>query len=162
MDSNQTLVVDSVSAAERSADPFCFKILPLPLALAALFVCAGCAFDRCATDAALPHHGDINKQLAAVTEQEANLAGALLGQGKYAEAETLYRDVIKIEEDVLGPEHPNTLRDCYNLALCLAAENKLDEAKAFAKRAADGASKTLGADNPDTLKYKQFRQEADS
>ena len=36
-----------------------------------------------------------------------NLASALYSQGKSAEAE--YRAVIKLQEKVLGAEHPNTL-----------------------------------------------------
>ena len=67
--------------------------------------------------------------------------------------------MIKLEEKVLGPEHPQTLRTCYDLGLCLKAENKMDEAKEFARRAAEGASKVLGAKHPDTLKYEKLWQE---
>ena len=38
-----------------------------------------------------------------------NLASALYSQGKSAEAEAEYRAVIKLQEKVLGAEHPNTL-----------------------------------------------------
>jgi hypothetical protein len=37
-----------------------------------------------------------------------NLAIALNEQGKYAEAETQDRELIKLYEKVLGPEHPDT------------------------------------------------------
>ena len=42
---------------------------------------------------------------------------------------------------MLGPEHPETLVTCYDLALCLKDQNKKEEAKVFAKRAAEGARK---------------------
>ena len=38
-----------------------------------------------------------------------NLASALYAQGKYAEAEAEYRAVLKLEEKVLGAEHPATV-----------------------------------------------------
>jgi hypothetical protein len=60
---------------------------------------------------------------------------------------------------VLDPEHPQTLRTCFDLAICLRSENELQEASGFAQRAADGARKVLGPDHPDTKKYEQLRQE---
>jgi len=45
-----------------------------------------------------------------------NLASALVQQGKYAEAETLYSDVLEAQQRVLGSEHPNTLMTANNLA----------------------------------------------
>jgi hypothetical protein len=38
----------------------------------------------------------------------------------------------------------------------------MQEAKAFAKRAAEGALRVLGPENPDTKKYEQFWQELES
>jgi eukaryotic-like serine/threonine-protein kinase len=67
--------------------------------------------------------------------------------------------VLKLKEKVRGPEHPNTLTVCFNLAVCLRSEGKIQEASAFAQRAADGARKVLGPDHPDTKKYEQLRQE---
>ena len=69
----------------------------------------------------------------------------------HAEAETEYRPVIKLREKVLGVEHPDTLQTCFNLAGCLRAESKMQEAKAFAKRAAEGALRVLGPENPLTV-----------
>jgi hypothetical protein len=56
-------------------------------------------------------------------------------------------------------EHPDTLQTCFNLAVCLRAEGKLEEANALAKRAADGGLKVLGPDHPDTKKYEKLQQE---
>ena len=82
--------------------------------------------------------------------------GTDLDQEKYIQAETEYREALKLHEQALGPEHPDTLSTYYRLALCLQAEKKLDEAKAFARRAVEGAGKVLGTNHPDTLKYEKL------
>ena len=38
-----------------------------------------------------------------------NLASSLHGQGKRAEAEAMFREVLDVRRRVLGPEHPHTL-----------------------------------------------------
>ena len=61
---------------------------------------------------------------------------------------------------MLGPEHPDTLMTCYNLARCLRDEGgKKKEAKEFAKRAAEGAQKVLGPEHPDTKTYEKVWQQ---
>jgi hypothetical protein len=67
--------------------------------------------------------------------------------------------VLKLQEKVLGLEHPDTLRTCFNLAACLHSESETQEANAFAQRAADGARKVLGPERPDTKKYEQLLHE---
>ena len=89
----------------------------------------------------------------------ATLARALNGQGKYAEADTQFRDVIKIQEKVEGPESSDTLDSYYYFAFGLKRQNKLEEAKEFARRAAEGARKVLGLDHPSTQKYTELLQE---
>jgi Tetratricopeptide repeat len=71
-------------------------------------------------------------------------------KGKYAEEEAESRDVIKHQEKILGPEHPSTLRSCYYFASGLKHQNKLQAAKEFARRVAEGARKVLGPDHPST------------
>jgi hypothetical protein len=44
------------------------------------------------------------------------LANSLSQQGKYIEAEALYRQTLKLRETVLGKDHPDTLRSIHNLA----------------------------------------------
>ena len=41
-----------------------------------------------------------------------NLANSLHGQGKYAEAEEMLREVLPVLKRVLGAEHPDTLAAC--------------------------------------------------
>ena len=83
-------------------------------------------------------------------------------QGKYAEAETQYKQVIQTEEKVLGPEHRDTLNACYNFAYQLALQGKRDQAKALAERAANSAAKVLFANDPNTREYAKFLQELES
>jgi tetratricopeptide (TPR) repeat protein len=84
------------------------------------------------------------------------LANTLRDQGKYAEAEAEYKQVIQIEEKVLGPENFDTLDACYNYAYQLAQQGKRNEAKALAERAAKSALKILGANDTDTREYTKF------
>ena len=80
-----------------------------------------------------------------------------MAEGKDAEADL--REVIKLREKVIGPEHPDTLESCYILANGLARQNKIPEATAFAQRAAEGAHKVLGPDHPFTKKYEKLLAE---
>jgi Tetratricopeptide repeat len=67
--------------------------------------------------------------------------------------------VIELREKVLGPEHPDTLRSCFELAIRLRAQSETQEATAFAQRAAEGPRKAFGPEHPDTKKYEQLRQQ---
>jgi serine/threonine protein kinase len=87
------------------------------------------------------------------------LANTLRDQGKYAEAEAEYKQVIQAEENVLGPEHPDSLNACYNFAYQAALQGKRDQAKALAERAAKTAAKVLFATDPNTREYAKFLQE---
>ena len=89
-------------------------------------------------------------------------ANTLRDQGKYAEAEAEYKQVIQTEENVLGPEHRDTLNACYNFAYQLALQGKRDQAKALAERAAKTAAKVLDAKDPNTREYVKLLQELES
>jgi hypothetical protein len=82
------------------------------------------------------------------------LAKTLLAEGKDAEADI--REVIRLQEKVLGPENPDTLDSCYHFASDLTHRGKIQEAKEFARRAAEGARKVLGPDHPSTRKYEKL------
>jgi len=86
----------------------------------------------------------------------ATLARALYGQGKYPEAEADFREVIRLQEKALEPQHPQTLDSYYYFASGLKSQNKLGEAKEFARRAAEGARKVLGPNHPSTRKYEKL------
>ena len=73
--------------------------------------------------------------------------------------EAEYRTLLKLREKVLGSEHPDTLKTCSNLAVCLRSEGQTHEANALGQRAADGARNVLGPEHPETKKYEQLLQE---
>ena len=83
-----------------------------------------------------------------------------MAQGKDAEADM--REVIKLREKVIGPDHPDTLESYYDFASGLRDRGKIQEAKEFARRAAKGARKVLGPDHPSTRKYEKLLQDLDA
>jgi len=89
-------------------------------------------------------------------------ANTLRDQGKYAEAEAEYKQVIEAEEKALGPEHRDTLNACYNYAYQLALQGKRDQAKTLAERAAKTAAKASDATDPNTREYAKFLEELES
>jgi hypothetical protein len=48
-----------------------------------------------------------------------NLATVRRDQGKYEQAEEMFRQALRVRETVLGKEHPDTLMSMYNLAYVL-------------------------------------------
>ena len=95
-------------------------------------------------------------------ESRTLFANTLRDQGKYAEAEAQYKQVIQLEENALGPEHRDTLNACYNFAYQLGQQGKRDQAKALAERAAKGAAKVLDVNDPYTREYATFLEELES
>ncbi len=57
-----------------------------------------------------------------------NLAALYRAQGRYAEAEPLYRTVLEKSRAVLGDDHPDTLRVELSLAVLLVNIDRSDEA----------------------------------
>ena len=53
-----------------------------------------------------------------------NLGQSLYGDGKYGEAERMFREVHGIRTRVLGAEHPETLTCAGEIALCLMSQGK--------------------------------------
>ena len=87
-----------------------------------------------------------------------DLATALDDQGKPAEAEQEYRAALKIQERVLGAEHPDVAMSCFCLALCLKAQKKVPEALAFMQQSEQISTKIFGPDHPDAKAAKGGRQ----
>ena len=54
----------------------------------------------------------------------------LMDQGKYDEAQPLYREALKVKRETLGDRHPSTLSSISNLGSLLQDQGKLDEARA--------------------------------
>jgi tetratricopeptide (TPR) repeat protein len=58
-----------------------------------------------------------------------NLANGLRAEGKYPEAEELYRQALAARQRILGKDHPDTLMSMKNLADLLEAQGKKEEAR---------------------------------
>ena len=80
-----------------------------------------------------------------------NLAGPYEAQGRYGEAEPLYKRGLAASERVLGKEHPDTLNSVNNLAFLYQAQGRYGEAEPLYKRALEGYERVLGREHPDTL-----------
>ena len=79
-------------------------------------------------------------------EQEAQLYHA---QGRYAEAEPLFRRSLAIAESALGPDHPDVATSLNNLAGLYRAQGRYAEAEPLFRRSLAIAEKALRPDHPD-------------
>ncbi|HMB05209.1 MAG TPA: tetratricopeptide repeat protein [Isosphaeraceae bacterium] len=77
-----------------------------------------------------------------------NLGTLYLDQGKFAEAEPLFKQVLNIREKSLGPEHPDVATSLEALGALYAKQGKHAEAETYLKRALAIYEKTLGPDHP--------------
>ena len=88
-----------------------------------------------------------------------NLASVQGNNGNRADAEAEYRALLKLYERVRGPDHPDTLITLYHLALCLKEQDKMQEAREFARRAVEGARKTLAPTDDLTKEFEKVYEE---
>ncbi len=77
-------------------------------------------------------------------------AAALHNRGKYAEAEPLLRKALAINEDILGPKHPDSALTCNYLANNLQAQHRYREAEALYRKVLAGREEVLGRKHPET------------
>jgi len=108
------------------------------------------------------HYGDAEKSIKAALKeaerfgpQDPRLATTLhnLGelyqvQGKYAEAEPLYKRSLAIREKVLGPEHPYVATSLNNLASLYDTQGRYAETEPLYKRSLAISEKALGPEHP--------------
>ena len=66
-----------------------------------------------------------------------NLATGYTHEGKYAEAETLFNQILVIMRRVLGPEQPDTAEVLYNLGCVAARRGDKDRAIALLSQSVD-------------------------
>jgi serine/threonine protein kinase len=79
------------------------------------------------------------------------IATLLFDQGKYREAEQLFRRVIAVRARAMGPEHVDTLASRHRLVYVLNEEEKHEEAETEARQVVTLREKILGSEHPDTL-----------
>ena len=73
-----------------------------------------------------------------------NLAVLYKTQGKYAEAEQLYKQSLEIREKALGPKHSDVAQSLNNLAEVYRAQGKYTEAEPLYKQSLAIREKALG------------------
>ena len=83
-----------------------------------------------------------------------NLSLLFLYQGKYDEAEPLYREVLKVRRRTLGDEHPATMASISNLGVLFHNQGKYEEAEKHFVEALEGRRRVLGETHPTTLATK--------
>lgn len=94
---------------------------------------------------------DPNRNLQDWATLQHSIADLLFAQGKYGDADKLFRSVIEARTRVLGPEHSNTLESRHRLIYALTGQAKHAEAEAEAREVLRLREKTLGSEHPDTL-----------
>ncbi|MBI3041197.1 MAG: CHAT domain-containing protein [Betaproteobacteria bacterium] len=78
-----------------------------------------------------------------------NLAALYQTQGRYAEAEPLYRRSLGIAEKALGPDHRDVGQSLNNLAELYRGQGRYAEAEPLYRRSLGIREKALGPDHPD-------------
>ena len=74
----------------------------------------------------------------------------LYDRARYAEAEPLYRQVLAIREQAMGPDHPDTALSLNDLGVMILAQDRYAEAEPLFRRALAIREAVLGPDHPDT------------
>jgi len=77
-----------------------------------------------------------------------NLAVLYQDQGKYSDAELLYKKALGINQKALGPNHPSVATGLNNLALLYKDQGKYSDAELLYQRALEIKKKALGPDHP--------------
>ena len=77
-----------------------------------------------------------------------NLALVYDSQGKYPEAEELYKQALEIGKKTIGEEHPEYAKHLNNLALVYRSQGRYPEAEKLYKQALEIGKKTIGQDHP--------------
>jgi tetratricopeptide (TPR) repeat protein len=77
-----------------------------------------------------------------------NLAGVVRAQGRYAEAEALYREALEIDRATIGEGHPDYAIDLNNLANVVKAQGRYAEAEGLYREALEIGRVTIGEGHP--------------
>ncbi|CAI0654350.1 unnamed protein product [Colletotrichum noveboracense] len=80
-----------------------------------------------------------------------NVTGYFLYCGRWAQAEQVAAQSIKLREEILGEEHPDTLRSMGNLAATYRNQGRWEEAEELNMRVMETSLRVLGEEHPYTL-----------
>ena len=115
---------------------------------------AWCTLLLVASDSAAADVGIVQKEQVLGLEnlEEASnfneRALVLFRQGRYAEAEPLYKRALAIREKQLGPDHPNVAASLNNLAMLYRHQGRYAEAEPLYKRTLSIVEKQLDPEHP--------------
>ncbi|WP_433077799.1 tetratricopeptide repeat protein [Dactylosporangium sp. CA-052675] len=73
------------------------------------------------------------------------------GQGRYAASLNLFRQSLSLREEVLGPDHPDTVTSRYGVAGGCWSTGRFEEAIEYGRSAMLARARMLGPDHPDTV-----------
>lgn len=82
---------------------------------------------------------------------EWKLSMCYYGDGRFNEAEIFFREVMEFRTNILGAEHPETLKAVAKLALTYHAQSRFQESKVLGLRAVEAQKRILGEEDPETL-----------
>ncbi len=94
------------------------------------------------------------------TRAEEGLANLLGEENRLAEAEPLFREVLRVRLQLLGPDNTDTLLTQRNLACLLLAEGHVDEAERLFRETLERDERVLAADDRDVFGVKYMLAEA--
>jgi hypothetical protein len=86
-----------------------------------------------------------------VQEFALNLSTSLFKQGKHVDAERILREVLGVQKQALGTDHPDTLISALHLATSLSKQGKHVEAEQMLHAALASLQRVLGPAHPNTL-----------
>jgi tetratricopeptide (TPR) repeat protein len=75
----------------------------------------------------------------------------LYDHAQYRQAEPLYKQTLALDEEVLGPKHPDTAHSLNNLAALYREQGKYEEAEPLYERALAIWEEALGPNHPNTI-----------
>ncbi|MHC4945244.1 MAG: tetratricopeptide repeat protein, partial [Planctomycetota bacterium] len=75
---------------------------------------------------------------------------ALYYQGRYDEAESIFKKVIEIRKRIFGKDHLETISTLGNLALIFTAQGKYSETEPIQREVLEARRNLLGEEHPDT------------
>ena len=78
-----------------------------------------------------------------------NLASIQLAQGRYAEAEASYREILRMDTVLAGASHPNNSITYGNIGAALYFQKKYGEAESYYRQALDVARAAYGNSHPE-------------
>lgn len=81
-----------------------------------------------------------------------NVAAAFFEQGRFREAETLYREAFALHAQTLGVDHPATIGSKSNLANALFGQGRYEEAESLDRETLAQQTRILGARHPNTIR----------